>query len=220
MVSKELKCFELAGDSFTVQLNSNSVARASAAEPAQEVCGDRIEISGLRTGWIEVSLNGRPGTPVGCPWTVTSKRGYGPLPTLPPRPGEMAEKDFVVLPAIASYAEARRVAATAARRLSLKLDLRRARSDGHGGLTFSPADCKANDWEHPCYVARGRTDDGAYVSIDEAGRFFDAEEQGYLVILGSGPKNDPSTRAVAEKARALFPSAELRTDDVWQGCIH
>ena len=220
VVAKELKCFELAGGTFTVQLNSNSVARASAAEPTREACGDRIDVSGLRTGWIEVSLNGRPGTPVGCPWTVTSKRGYGPLPTIPPRPAEMAEKDFVVLPAIASYAEARRVASSAARRLGLKLDLRRARPDGHGGLTFSPVDCEANDWEHPCYVSRGRDDDGAYVSVDEARRFFDAEEQGYLVILGSGPKNDPSTRAVGEKARALFPSAEVRTDDVWQGCIH
>jgi hypothetical protein len=104
--------------------------------------------------------------------------------------------------------------------LGLKLDLRRARSDGHGGLTFSPADCKANDWGHPCYVARGRDDDGAYVSIDDARRFFEGEEQGYLVILGSGPKNDPSTRALEEKARTLFPSAEVRTDDVWQGCIH
>ena len=83
-----------------------------------------------------------------------------------------------------------------------------------------PADGKANDWGYPCYVTRGRDDDGAYVSVDEAGRFFDAEEEGYLVILGSGPKDDPSTRAVAEKARPLFPSAEIRTDDVWQGCIH
>ena len=219
MVSNELKCFELAGGPFTVQVNSKSVA-SRAAEGVPEACGGRIEGSGMRSGWIEVSLLGRPETPVGCPWSITSKRGYGPLPTLTPRPAELAEKDFVVLPTIASYAEARRLAGAAARRLGLKLDLRRARSNGHGGLTFSPADCKANDWEYPCYVARGRYDDGAYVSIDEAGRFFEAEEQGYLVILGSGPKNDPSTRGVAEKARALFPSAELRTDDVWQGCIH
>jgi hypothetical protein len=144
VVAKELKCFELAGGTFTVQLNSNGVARASAPDPALEACGDRIDVSGLRTGWIDVSLDGRPGTPVGCPWTVTSKRGYGPLPTIPPRPAESS------------------------------------RPIG----------------------------------------FFDAEEQGYLVILGSGPKNDPSTRAVAETARALFPSADVRTDDVWEGCIH
>ena len=67
----------------------------------------------------QVSLDGLPGTPAGCPWTVTSKRGYGPLPTIPRRSEEMVEKDFVVLPAIASYAEARRVAGAAARRFGL-----------------------------------------------------------------------------------------------------
>ena len=132
----------------------------------------------------------------------------------------MVEKDFVVLPAIASYTEAHLVARTAARRLGLKLDLRRARPDGYGRLTFPPADCKANDWVYPCFVSRGRQDDGTYVSVDVADRFFDAEARGYLVILGSGPKDDPSTRALAEKARSLFPLAELRTDDVWQGRIH
>ena len=220
VVAKELKCFELAGGSFTVRLNSNSLASSSAAEPAQETCGQRIDVSGMRGGWIEVSLLGRSGTPAGCPWTVTSKRGHGALPTLPPRSPEMVEKDFVVLPAIASYAEARRVAGVAARRLGPKVDLRRARPDGKGGLTFSRADCEANAWAHPCYVTRGRDDDGAYVSLDEARRFFEAEEEGYLVILASGPKDDPLARSVAEKARALFPLAELRTDNVWQGCIH
>ena len=123
MVSKELKCFELAGGSFTVQLNSTSAGSATSAETAREACGERIEVSGLRAGWIKVSLDGLLGTLAGCPWTVTSKRGYGPLPTIPRRAEEMVEKDFVVLPAIASYAEARRVAGAAARSLGLKLDL-------------------------------------------------------------------------------------------------
>jgi len=218
--SKELRCFELAGGNFTVQVNSNGAAIASAPETAREVCGERIQVSGMQTGWLEVSLVGQPGTAAGCPWTVTTKRGHGPLPVLPPRPDGMAERDFIILPAVASYAEARKVAGNAARRLGLKLDLRGARPDGRGGLTFSRADCKANDWEHPCYVPRGRDDDGAYVSVDEASRFFDAEADGYLVILGSGPKDDPSLRALAAKARSLFPTAEIRTDDVWQGCIH
>ena len=45
-------------------------------------------------------------------------------------------------------------------------------------------------------MARGRDDDGAYVSVDEAGRFFDAEEQGYLVILGSARRTIRRTCAV------------------------
>ena len=221
VVSKELKCFELAGGSFTVQLNSTSAGeRIRGRNGARSL---RRTNRGLRTAdWMDRGFFGRPTGDAGR--VSLDRHVEARVRTTADHPSasreEMVEKDFVVLPAIASYAEARRVAGAAARRFGLKLDLRRARPDGHGGLTFSPADCKANDWEHPCYVARGRDDDGAYVSVDEAGRFFDAEEQGYLVILGSGPKDDPSTRAVAEKARPLFPSAEIRTDDVWQGCIH
>jgi hypothetical protein len=218
VLSKELKCFELAGASFSVWVNSNSAADASPAG-TRESCGRVLTVTGMGSEWIKLSLNGFPGTPVGCPWSITSKRGQGPLPTIPPRP-DVVEKDFVVLPAVASFAAARRLAGTAARRLGLKLDLRGARPDADEGLTFSRRTCEANKWSFPCYVARGRFDDGAYVSIDVAGRFFEAEDQGYLVILGSGPKNDPSVRVVAEKARALFPAAEVRTDDVYEGCIH
>ena len=219
MMSKELKCFALPSGSFSVQLNNHSLASVSPDAPERDVCANRIAISGMQAGWFEVSLHGRGGKP-GCPWAITSKIGSGPLPTIAPRKAEMVEKDFVVLPAIASYTEAHRIARTAARRLGLKLDLRRARPDGYGRLTFPLADCQANDWAYPCFVSRGREDDGTYVSVDVAERFFDAEARGYLVILGSGPKGDPSTRALAEKARSLFPLAELRTDEVWRGCIH
>ena len=82
------------------------------------------------------------------------------------------------------------------------------------------ADCRSNDWDYPCYVTRGRWDDGAYVSVDEAYRFFDGEERGYLVILASGPKGNPLAQAVVEEAQALLPAAELRTDDVSEGCVH
>jgi hypothetical protein len=218
VLSKELRCFVVPSGSFSVQLNNHSLAGASVDLPAPDICANRIEVSGLRAGWIQVSLHAQGGRP-GCPWTVRSKVGSGPLPTIAPRNGEMVEKDFVVLPAIVSYTEAHQVARTAARRLGLKLDLRRARPDGYGRLTFSAADCKANNRVYPCFVSRGRQDDGSYVSLDVADRFFDNEAQGYLVILGSGPKDDPSTRALAEKARSLFPLAELRTDDVWQGRI-
>lgn len=220
VVANELKCFQLAGGSFNVQLSNTSVVPSSAAERGQEVCKGGVAVSGMRTGWLKIIVDVPSGTPPRCPWVAWSNRGSGPLPTHPPPSDLVAEKDFLVLPAIASYAEARRVAGAAARQLGLKLQLRGARPDGHGELTFSRAECEANDWDYPCYVARGRSDDGAYVSIDDASRFFDYDQRGYLVILGSGPKGNPSLRALAEKARALFPSAELRTDDVSEGCIH
>jgi hypothetical protein len=177
VMSRELKCFPVPNGAFFVQLNNRSVASGSLEAAAKDVCANRIKVSGLRAGWIQISLHAQGGKP-GCPWTVRSKVGSGPLPTLAPRNAEMVEKDFVVLPAIASYTEAHLVARTAARRLGLKLDLRRARPDGYGRLTFPPADCKANNTAYPCFVSRGRQDDGPYVSVDVADRFFDAEEIG------------------------------------------
>ena len=80
VLSKELKCFAVPSGSFSVQLNNHSLAGASVDAPAPDVCANRIEVSGLRTGWIQVSLHAQGGRP-GCPWTVRSKAGSGPLPT-------------------------------------------------------------------------------------------------------------------------------------------
>ena len=46
----------------------------------------------------------------------------------------------------------------------------------------------------------GVDDNDGFVGNDgfvDNDRFFDNEARGYLVILGSGPKDDPSTRALA-----------------------
>jgi hypothetical protein len=214
VASNELKCFELTGDRFSIQFGSPI---ADESEPNRS-CGE-IQVSGMRSGWTRVSLYGRPGPAPACPWILRSEHGHGPLPTRSARP-EGIEKDFAVLPAVRTYAEARRAAGAAARQLGLKLDLRRARLAARGGLTFPRADCKAMDREYPCHVARGLNDDGSYVSIDEASAFFDAEEMGFLIILASGPKNDPSVRAVADRARALALPAEVRSDNVYEGCGH
>lgn len=132
---------------------------------------------------------------------------------------ETAEKDFVVLPPVSSYAVALRTARAAAAHLRLRFELRDSRPDGHGGLTFPPTVCEDNGWDFPCYVTRGRFDDGLYVSIDESS-VVDSEVPGYVVVLASGPKDDPDTRALLERARAAFPAVELRTARIYQGCIH
>lgn len=51
-------------------------------------------------------------------------------------------------PAVASYDKARKLAEGTAVRLGVRLDLRGALRDGHGHLTFSKADCDANEWSY------------------------------------------------------------------------
>ena len=130
-------------------------------------------------------------------------RGIGQLADPRPRPSQMTEKDFVVLPAIASYCgSSRRGAGAAARRLGLKLDLRRARPDGHGGLDlFPPPTARSNDWELPLLRDPRPTATTAPTSAStRPRRFFDAEERGYLVILASDSKGNPLAQAVVERA--------------------
>ena len=121
-MSEEPGRFPVPGGSFPVQLNNHSVASGS-AECARHrtLCANRIKVSGLRAGWIQLSLHAQAeaglsvdGQVEGRIWTVADHR---------PRNAEIVEKDFVVLPAITSYTEAHQVARTAARRLGLKLDL-------------------------------------------------------------------------------------------------
>jgi hypothetical protein len=159
---------------------------------------------------------GRPEVPgeEACPWV------YGGHYTDEKSEPENVKKDFVTLAPISSYAAARDTARRAAKRLDIRLALGESRPHGKGKLTFSKAMCDANEWGYPCYVARGRYDDGVYVSIDVASAFPGVPGPGYIVVLASGPKDDPAIRALFEKARSSFPEASIQTNDVYMGCIH
>jgi hypothetical protein len=74
--------------------------------------------------------------------------------------------EFVIVKSTADYKEAARFAAEASRRLGLPLKLRDLRPTVKGGLSFPKGVCEENGWESPCYLARGRYDDGSYVSIE------------------------------------------------------
>ena len=98
--------------------------------------------------------------------------------------------------------------------------MRGALPDGHGHLTFSKADCDANEWSYPCFVARGRFDAGNYVSVEDGSTLTGCGPTGYVVVLASGPKGDAGVRAILDKARKLLPAAAIVTDQVYLGCIH
>ncbi len=155
-----------------------------------------------------------PIVPGKCPWRVLFDVDDPSAPSMVP------QIDFVVLPAVPSYREARALADLAASRLSLRRDWRGAVADGRGGLTFSRRVCAASGRDYPCFITRGRSDDGQYVSIDDASMLFERPTKGYVVVLGSGPAGAPALRALVEKARGPFPAVSLVTETVYQGCIH
>ena len=71
----------------------------------------------------------------------------------PDRDPEVVRKSFVIIKSTPSYAEARLLAAAAAERLAIRLDLRELAPDGDVALTFPKESCDDEFGEYPCYVA-------------------------------------------------------------------
>jgi hypothetical protein len=136
------------------------------------------------------------------------------------RDPDVVRKSFVILKATPSYAEARTVAASAAERLAIKLDLRELLPDREVGLTFSEEACRNEFGEFPCYVPRGRWDDGVYISVEHSSSYQGLEEGQYIVVLASGAPRDRSIGAALRRARGLYPDVTVKTAPVYLGCIH
>jgi hypothetical protein len=205
-------CAQVAAGAIVVDVRTSPDERT----PASELCASPLRLRLAPEVFLHVSVSRSPPTPsLPCPWTMLHSIDD---PTVP-RKNELADVDFVILPAFESYDEARHLAEGTAARLGLRLDLRGALPDGHRHLTFSKAACAANKRSYPCYVPRG-PDAGSYVSIEDGARIFGCGPSGYVVVLASGPKGDAGVQATLEKARKLFPAATIVTDEVSTlGCI-
>ncbi len=128
--------------------------------------------------------------------------------------------EFVIVKSTTSFTEARRAAQVAAARLGLPLNLRGVSPTTVGDLSFAETTCRANGWDAPCYVARGRGDAGLYVSIESSRAYPEFKPGLYVVIVASGPPGDPALRRSLDRARKLYPDAYRKPASVYQGCLH
>lgn len=133
---------------------------------------------------------------------------------------DVVRKSFVILKATHDYAEARALAGAAAERLAIRLDLRDLAPDRDVGLTFPEEACKNEFGEYPCYVPRGRWDDGVYLSVEHSSSYEGFAEGLYLVMLASGAPRDRAIGAAVRRAKDLYPDVAVKTAPVYLGCIH
>ena len=140
--------------------------------------------------------------------------------TAPDRDPDVVRKSFVILKSTPSYADARALAAAAAEQLAIRLDLRELLPDASMGLTFSQDACNNEFGEFPCYVARGRWDDGVYVSVEHSSSYVGFDEGQYIVVLASGAPRDRAIGAALRRAKGQYPDAVVKTAPVYLGCIH
>jgi hypothetical protein len=130
------------------------------------------------------------------------------------------EKAFVIIKSTKSFTEANTIATEAATWLGLNLNFRGLSESKKIGLTFSRSICNEDGFSYPCYLARGRWDDSAYVSIEYSNAYRGFRKGYYIVVVASGYPNDSVVSDVLEKARKTYKDAYLKITKVYIGCIH
>jgi hypothetical protein len=88
------------------------------------------------------------------------------------------------------------------------------------GLTFSQDACASEFGEFPCYVPRGRWDDGVYLSVEHSSAYEGFEEGLYVVVLASGSPRDRTIGAARAPREGSVPGRVVKTAPVYLGCIH
>jgi len=127
------------------------------------------------------------------------------------------DKDFVIIYSTKNYNEAHKIAISAAEKLELKLDLRDLKPSKKTGLTFSKEDC---EYDYPCYIARGRWDDGKYISIEYTDYYREFQPGYYVVIAHSGEKGSQEVLQTLKKSKIIYKDAYIKTANIYIGCIH
>jgi len=126
-----------------------------------------------------------------------------------------AKKSYLILQSTTSYSAAMNTARRASEELGAKLNLRGYVFDFKAGLRATEA-CGCGEMHE--YTARGRYDDGNYVSIEHSSGIEGFEDGLYIVVAGSGDRN--TLKPIEKKAQAFYPDAYIKDAEVYMGCMH
>ncbi len=132
------------------------------------------------------------------------------------------EKRFLIINSTKNYKFALQVAQRASKDLNLELDLRDLgpSTDTTIGLSM-PKDSCIKYWEsNTCYLARGRGDDGDYVSIEYSNAYSGFARGYYIVVVASGLKKDPKMAASLKRVKAIYKDAYSKVSKVYMCCMH
>jgi hypothetical protein len=130
------------------------------------------------------------------------------------------KRELVIVKSSSKYSDALRVADEASRRLGIPLNLRELSLSEKGHLSFPKRVCEENGWDTPCYVPRGRFDDGVYVSVEHSSGYPELKRDLFMVIVASGSEKAADLKRSERAARVVFPDAYSRVVSVYMGCLH
>lgn len=126
-------------------------------------------------------------------------------------------KSFLVVGTYRSYAGARQASERLRERTGLEVQSKADLVEA-GQPTYTREVCEENGWDYPCYFARGRYDDGVYLSVEPSDQY-DGMVKGYFVVIAASG-NEEDVRAAARDLAEKRIKSMLRRSEVWMGCIH
>lgn len=130
------------------------------------------------------------------------------------------KKDFLILQSTNNYEAALATARKVSSSMKMKLDLRGLTQNSESGLTISKAACRQTEESYPAYYARGRYDDGIYVSIEYSDAYSAFAKGYYIVVAASGSKDETDMQTIYKKIKASYKDAYFKSSKVYMGCMH
>ena len=132
----------------------------------------------------------------------------------------LVKKQFLIAGSTKDYSNALKIAESIADDLKLKLDLRGLYYDESFGLTFKKSVCEEDGGNFPCYQARGRYDNGSYISIEMSDSYQGFSKGYYIVIIASYSDNKEEIEALLKNTKEYIPDAYIKSSNVYVGCMH
>ncbi len=129
---------------------------------------------------------------------------------------QSVEKDFLIVKTTKVYSEAKKFITEFSKRSGIVIDLREVLYQEKIGLTPKKEVCLESGFTYPCYIARGRYDDGVYLSIEDAYAYEKFSSGNYMVVAASGEIDKTTIREVKE----LIPDSYIKKSLVYMGCNH
>ena len=130
---------------------------------------------------------------------------------------QSVSKSFLIVKSTKSYIEAKNFAQNLAKKSDIKLDLRGLDYNKEIMLTYTDTECNKNNFGYPCYVARGRYDNGVYLSVESSDAYEGFTKGYYIVVAASMEKIDKS---LLYRMKRYVPDAYVKHTSVYMGCIH
>jgi hypothetical protein len=133
---------------------------------------------------------------------------------------ETQTKGFVIVAAGKNYEAIKKQASQIAQKTGYKLNLRDLEYSKTEGLTFGKEICEEQGFEYPSYIARGRWDDGEYISIEYTNGFEGFTPGYYIIIASSHDKGSAELQNALQHVKKYYKTAYIKYADVYMGCMH